>query len=272
MEQYAHAPRYIVLADMLRRRIEAGEFRPGERVPSEAELASANGVSRGTVVRAIEKLVSDGIIHRRQGVGSFVARPSLHRQPGKLLSFSRSASARGLTSQQELIAFGPASPERARQFRCDAPAVYLDRLRSVDGVPCAVHRSIIPMAVASRLDALCDSGEALRSAPDFSLYAALEAGGFRVVEAMERISARLAGGEDGRHLGVEASSPVMAVFRRSYDATGRLVEAVEAVYLGEYYSYDVRLVAPPGVVPEPPRPALPQSGAATNMTAGKEKF
>ena len=251
MEQLAYAPRYIVLADVLRRRIQDGEFKPGDRFPSEAELCSANGVSRGTVVRAIEKLVADGIIHRRQGVGSFVARPSLHRQSGKLQSFTQSAFAKGLKSQQALIAFGRASNERARQFQCDTPAVYLERLRSIEGVPCAVHRSIIPETVASKLEALGDFGEVQRNDPDFSLYRSLEAGGFKVVEAQERISSRLAGHEDAEHLRVEETAPVMVIFRRSYDATGRLVEAVEAVYLSEYYSYDVRLVASPGAGAEP---------------------
>lgn len=251
MEQLAYAPRYIVLADVLRRRIQDGEFQPGDRFPSEAELCSANGVSRGTVVRAIEKLVADGIIHRRQGVGSFVARPSLHRQSGKLQSFSQSASAKGLKSQQALIALGRASHERARQFQCGTPAVYLDRLRSIEGVPCAVHRSVIPETVASKLEALGDFGEVQRIDPDFSLYRSLEAGGFKVVEAQERISSRLAGREDAEHLKVEETAPVMVIFRRSYDAAGRLIEAAEAVYLSEYYSYDVRLVASPGAGAEP---------------------
>ncbi len=240
----------MLLAGKLRQRIKMGEFRPGDRFPSEAELCADNGVSRGTVVRAIENLVADGIIHRRQGVGTFVARPSLHRQSGSLLSFSKSASAKGLSSQQEIIAFGRASSERARQFKCDIPAVYLDRLRSIEGVPCAVHRSIIPCAVACKLAALSDVGDSLRNDPGFSLYQTLEAGGFRVAEARERITSRLAGREDAGHLKVAGSAPVMVIFRRSYDATGRLVEAVEAVYLSEFFSYDVRLVAPPSVVPE----------------------
>ena len=250
MDQPAYSPRYVLLAGELRRRIKDGEFRPGDRFPSESELCTDNGVSRGTVVKAIEKLVADGIIHRRQGVGTFVARPSLHRQSGKLLSFSMSASAKGLSSEQEVIAFGRASSERARQFQCDTPAVYLDRLRRIQGVPCAVHRSIIPFSVACKLAALSDVGDSLRNDPEFSLYRALEAGGFRVAEAWERITSRLAGHKDAGHLKVAASAPVMVIFRRSYDAAGRLVEAVEAIYTSEFYSYDVRLVAPSGVAAE----------------------
>lgn len=114
-----------------------------------------------------------------------------------------------------------------------------------------MHRSIIPEAIADNLEALGDSGEALRNDPEFSLYRSLEAGGFKVVEAQERISARLADREEAKHLKVKRPAPVMVIFRRSYDATGRLVEAVEAVYLSDFYSYDVRLVASHGVGAEP---------------------
>ncbi|MDE0305168.1 MAG: GntR family transcriptional regulator [Albidovulum sp.] len=241
----ALAPRYSILAEELRRRIRDGEFKPGDKLPSEAQLCSAYGLSRGTVVKALEKLVADGVVHRRQGVGRFVARPSLHRQSGKLQSFTQSASAEGLTSKQELIAFGQASRDRARQFQCDEPAVFLERVRAVEGAPCAVHRSIIPLAVARRVPALTETGSAIRNHPNFSLYEALDQAGFRVVEATERVTSRLASSEEADHLNVAETAPVMVVFRLSYDATGRLAEAVEAIYLSEYYSYDMRLVATP---------------------------
>ena len=245
MERMVLAPRYSILAEDLRQRIRDGEFKPGDKLPSEAQLCSAYGLSRGTVVKALENLVSDGIVHRRQGVGRFVARPSLHRQSGKLQSFTQSASADGLTSKQTLIAFGPASGARARQFQCDEPAVFLERVRTVESAPCAVHRSIIPLAVASKVPALTDSGCAMRNHPNFSLYEALDRAGFRVVDATERVTSRLASSEEAGHLDVTDTAPVMVVFRLSYDATGRLVEAVEAIYLSEYYSYDLRLVATP---------------------------
>ena len=250
MEKTALAPRYSILEEELRGRIRDGEFKPGDRLPSEAQLCLAYGLSRGTVVKALEKLVADGVLHRRQGVGRFVARPSLHRQSGKLQSFSQSASAEGLKSQQAIIAFGKASRERARQYQCDEPAVFLERVRTVEGVPCAVHRSIIPWAVARNAKALTELGSAMRSHPGFSLYEALEQAGFRVVEATERVTARLASSEEAGHLNVAETAPVMVVFRCSYDANGRLVEAVEAIYLSEYYSYEMRLVASPSAVRE----------------------
>lgn len=245
MQKLVAQPRYLMLADYLRNQIESGAFKPGDRLPSEAQLCADQGVSRGTVVRAIEQLVGDGIVHRRQGAGSFVARPSLHRRAGNLLSFTESAAGEGKLSQQSLIAFENASSEQVREFDCDGSAVYLCRLRYLDGLPCAIHRSIIPAHVARRIHALNGRDNAVLSDSAFSLYNALDQAGFTVREARERVTTRLANAEETRLLGLIDPAAVMVVFRRSYDGTGRLVEAVEAVYHGEYYTYDMRLVSTP---------------------------
>jgi len=71
-------PRYLLVADALRDGILAAKWKPGDLLPSESQLCRDFGVSRGTVVKAIEVLLGDGLAHRRQGVGTFVSRPS-HR-------------------------------------------------------------------------------------------------------------------------------------------------------------------------------------------------
>ena len=245
MYKLAANPRYQLLADELRQSIEGGEYKPGDRLPSESELCTRHGVSRGTVVRAIEQLVFDGVVHRRQGAGSFVARPSLHRRAGKLLSFSESAAVEGLRSTQSLLSIEQATDEQVAEFQCGGPAIYLRRLRSVDGLPCAVHRSMIPVRIARNVDALNGSNPGMLNSADFSLYEALGEAGYTVREARERVTTRLAGAEECELLNIPPPAPVMVVFRRSFDGSGRLVEAVEAVYHGEYYTYDMRLGATP---------------------------
>lgn len=239
----------MILAEDLRRSIVDGQYKPGDKLPSESELCASYRVSRGTVVKAIEQLVLDGVVHRRQGAGSYVARPSLHRRAGKLLSFSESAADEGLRSTQSLLSFEQATQEQVAAFQCDGSAIYLCRLRSVDGLPCAVHRSIVPASVARRVDALNGSDSQALEQTDFSLYDALDKAGHTVREARERVTTRLAGEEECRLLNIAPPAPVMVVFRQSFDASGHLVEAVEAVYHGEYYTYDMRLVAAPSAAP-----------------------
>lgn len=240
-------PRYQMLANELRQSIERGEYKPGDRLPSESELCASYGVSRGTVVRAIEQLVSEGAVHRRQGSGSFVTRPSLHRRAGKLLSFTESAAGDGLRSTQSLLSIGQATSEQVAQFQCGGPAIDLRRLRFIDGLPCAVHHSVIPTRVARNVDALNGSDPDQLQRVDFSLYGALDSAGYTVREAQERVTTRLAQNEECSLLNIDPPAAVMVVFRRSFDGSGKLVEAVEAVHHGEYYTYDMRLVAAPSM-------------------------
>ena len=69
-------PRYLRLAEDLRTRISAGEWQPGDRLPSEGELAAAHDVALGTVRQAVGQLVENGLLERVQGRGTFVRRPS----------------------------------------------------------------------------------------------------------------------------------------------------------------------------------------------------
>ncbi len=250
MHKLAANPRYQILAEELRQSISRGEYKPGDRLPSESELCTRHGVSRGTVVRAIEQLVFDGVVHRRQGAGRFVARPSLHRRAGKLLSFSESAAGEGLRSTQSLLSIDQATNEQVAEYQCTGPALYLCRLRSVDGLPCAVHRSVIPIHIARDVEALNGTYPDELQRADFSLYEALDKAGHTVRDARERVTTRLAGEEECALLNIVQPAPVMVVFRRSFNASGRLVEAVEAVYHGEYYTYDMRLVAAPNMASE----------------------
>jgi GntR family transcriptional regulator len=67
------APLYLQIKALLSKSLEAGEWRPGEAIPSEIELARRYRVSQGTVRKAIDALASDNLVVRRQGKGTFVA-------------------------------------------------------------------------------------------------------------------------------------------------------------------------------------------------------
>jgi DNA-binding GntR family transcriptional regulator len=236
------APRYISLAESIRARIESGEFAAGERLPSEAEFSAANGVSRGTVVRAVEQLVAQGYITRRQGSGSYVSSRSLHRRSGDLLSFSESARRDGHRTGQRLVEFRVATHKESNQIGVSTSAMMLRRIRLVDGVPCSIHRSIIPQTVCRRIPALADFDKSVLERSEFSLYALFEQHGMGVEEASERLTARLSTRNESDMLHCEAPSAVIVVCRLSYGPTNELIEAVEAVYRADYYTYDAHLM------------------------------
>ncbi|MBO6639149.1 MAG: GntR family transcriptional regulator [Roseitalea sp.] len=242
MQPSGHAPRYRQLADLLRGRIDAGDLKAGDRLPSETELSVAHGVSRGTVVRAVAELVSQGLVNRRQGSGSYVASRSLHRKAGHLLSFSESVRLDGHRTRQRLVDYRPATNVEARQLAINGPAMTLRRLRYVDDTPCAIHVSCIPVSVCSRVAALASDADDGRNRPDFSLYSHFADAGLAVHQARERVTARLATDDECALFEIVAPAAVIVVMRLSYAETGELVEAVEAVYRADYYTYDAHLV------------------------------
>src|SRR5208337_2337953 len=98
-------------------------------------------VSRFAVTRAIEILVDEGLIRRRQGLGAFVAPPSLRREPSYLSSFTEAVEAQGRRASHRLLRFGPVAWRASLPYPEDAALIGMDRLRLVDRVPTAIHRS-----------------------------------------------------------------------------------------------------------------------------------
>ena len=237
----AGKPRYVVLSDELRDGIREGKWVPGDLLPSEAQLCLQFGVSRGTVVKAIDVLLAEGLLQRRQGVGTFVSRPALHRSPGYLLGFSETVRRQGRMPTHRLIGQRQLDRSEALQFGCDEPALLLDRIRLVDGLPWAIHTALVPMRIAATVPALTGSKSRVEKS-DFSLYTTFDEAGLEIDHADETINVRLATEKEAELLGIELPSAVMLVHRKSYDKRGNLIELIEAVYLQDSYTYDARLV------------------------------
>lgn len=240
-------PLYIRIAEGLTQEIHSGKLQPGDLLPSEAILCQQYEVSRGTVVRAFDLLLREGLAQRRQGVGTFVARQSLHRKPGYLLSFTEGVRKQGRVPSQQYIDIAPLARKDAILFGCDEAAVILERLRLVDNIPWAIHKHIVPNSVASRIDELKldvhQPHATLLEESSFSLFNAFQEAGLVVDHADEIIRARVADKREAQFLQIRESDAVMLVHRKSFDAEGQLLEITEGIYSGESYTYEAHLVS-----------------------------
>jgi len=130
-----HHQVYLDLAGALA----AGEWRPGDRLPPERELARRYGCSLITVRRALGDLARDGLLSRRQGQGTFVLQPRIDRDLGEARSFSEEMLLRGLAPETRLTSARPESAShaiaRALGLEVGAPTLHLERLRMADGEP-----------------------------------------------------------------------------------------------------------------------------------------
>jgi GntR family transcriptional regulator len=224
---------YRQLQEALRGAIGSGVLRAQEAIPAERDLANDFAVSRITVRKALDALVAEGLLIRRQGAGTFVA-GRVEKQFAKLSSFSEDMAARGRTVRSDwlLRGEGMVSPDEALTLGLSpGSAVYrLNRIRFADDLPMALEYSTIP---GFGLDG-ADSVSA-------SLYAALEARGNRPVRALQRLRAVLFDEEQATLLGIEPGAAGLLIDRRGFLEDGRVIEATRSFYRGDAYDFVAEL-------------------------------
>jgi GntR family transcriptional regulator len=213
-------PVHISIRDDLRSRLDAGEWNPGERLPSETELAASYGVARMTIRQAVGALATEGNVVRRQGLGTFAAaRPT--RSAELLLSFTEEMRGQGREVETRLISATVEQPPPAVRSALllgqSAAAVTVRRVRLVDSCPIVVQNSWLPCARFAGLDA--------NPLLDGSLYAMLEVRyGVRIVRAKQAFTAGTAGDSDGVALDLKPDEPVLKIARTTYDSSNLVVE------------------------------------------------
>ncbi|WP_018150940.1 GntR family transcriptional regulator [Leeia oryzae] len=137
--------------------LEAPEFAEGKQIPAERDLATHLGISRMTLRKAIEQLISEGILERRGNRGTFVKAPDVQRPMSRPQSLSNLLETHGTQAGSTLLHFQtiPASTSMARQLQIpegDA-LVVIRRLRSIDDVPFCIETSYIPLNFVPQLTA-----------------------------------------------------------------------------------------------------------------------
>jgi GntR family transcriptional regulator len=214
-------PVHVSIRDDLRMRITAGEWAAGDRLPSETDLAARYGVARMTIRQAIGALAGEGIVVRRQGLGTFAAERLPSKRVGALLSFTEEMSTQGRDVETTLIKAAVEQPpdlaREALQLAASAAAVTIQRVRIVDDRPLVVQYSWLPCARFAGLDA-----EPLIKG---SLYATIEGRyGVHLMRARQVFTATTAREPEAGLLELEPGSPVLRITRTTYDGANRPVE------------------------------------------------
>ena len=233
IDAHGSGPLYRKVEDALRRALDKSLLKPNDALPPERDMAVDFAVSRITVRKALDALVSEGLLTRRQGAGTFVA-GRVEKQFAKLTSFSEDMAARGRTVRSTWLArtAGAVSPDESLTLGLSpgAPVYRFHRIRHADDMAMALEYSTIPGFGLSGIDAV-----------SASLYAALEAAGNRPVRALQRLRAVLFSEEQAKLLGVEVGAPGLYIERRGFLEDGRVIEATESWYRGDAYDFVAEL-------------------------------
>jgi GntR family transcriptional regulator len=216
-------PLYLQIKALLEKSLEAGEWRPGQAIPSEQELARRFAVSQGTVRKAIETLAADNLVVRRQGKGTFVATHTEERASTfRFLRIRRNDGRDEYPGSRLLdVRRAKASPEAARllDVRSGASVIEMRRVLEYGGVPAVLDRITLP---ATRFRGLT---RARVESYHGSMYGLFETQfGVRMLKAEEKLHAVAADGTSARILGVPTGSPLLAVDRITFTYGDRPVE------------------------------------------------
>lgn len=224
---------YLLLRDEILR----GDHPAGGALPGEHRLAEIHGVSRVTIRRALEALEGDGLVDRRAGSGTIV-RPPVVSQTGiaadfatlmpQLVEMGRSTTAR-------LLSYGYVAPTPAiaAALRTDQRMQRAVRVRMVEGAPFSYLTTHVPEAIAQNF-----SEADLATTPLFRL---LERSGVLVENAQQAISATLATPEVAEALELAPGAALIALTRVVYDAAGRGVEHLAALYRPDRFRLEMTL-------------------------------
>lgn len=225
-------PMYLRLAAALRGLIETGALKGGDALPSERDLAASTGHSRVTVRKAIDVLCADGLVARRHGAGSFVARP-IEQPLSVLVGFTEDMHRRGAVTASHVLekSVGPADPALTLKLGLSPgePVLRLSRVRLSDGEPLAIEHAAVPAWAVEP------------GAVGPSLYAALEARGNMPSRALQRLHAGIATPPEAKLLGLGAGAAVLRIERCSFLPNGRPIELTVSAYRGDRYDFVAEL-------------------------------
>jgi GntR family transcriptional regulator len=226
------APLYSRLRQAIRERVTSGEWRPGDQIPTIRQLGDQYGVSRITVVQALEALSREGMLVRWQGKGVFVNEPKTDVARLPLLSFSEDAARRGQTAGSRTLRLRrePATPGlKARlSLKESEGVILLERLRLLDGTPVAIQNVYLPEHV---VPGLVDRAESVES-----LYRVLsDTYGVLPTTASETYAPVRLTPDQARLLETQPGAPAFQVDRTTTDQNGRTIEYALSIVRGDRY-------------------------------------
>lgn len=234
------SPLYEQIKTLLMQGLQSGEWKPGELIPSEIELAARFKVSQGTVRKAVDELAAEHLLVRRQGKGTFVATHQEARVQYRFLRL-RPDSGTDVPPERRFLECkrvrAPSDIARALELKSGETAAVVRRLLSFQGSPIVLDEIWLSGAQFKGLTAERLAGY---RGPMYGFFEAEF--GVRMIRAQERIKAVTAQGEIATLLAVAPGTPLLFVERLSLTYADKPVEVRRGWYRTDQHHYLSELI------------------------------
>ena len=230
-------PLYKQVYDLLVDRLAKNHWKPSEPLPSEFALADELGVSQGTVRKALNQMVDEKLLTRRQGKGTFVAE---HTQESSLFRFFRFKESDGenLIPETQLLGRKVRQAEKREakilNLNVNEKVCQMDRLRSLEGIETILEKVIQPLSVFPGIETVDEVPNAL-----YSFYQ--DKYSISIVSVKEELKAISLNAQQAKLLKGKEGEPALMVERTSINIDGRAVELSQAICRTDKYVYSISL-------------------------------
>ena len=228
--------KYVELYDVLAGKITSGEWKPNERMPSEAELCRRYNLSRITVRDTLGALEREGYIYRKQGKGTFVAVRPIEQKLTKLYTLREGIAAKGMVPLNKILSFKSISPDKKVQTALalsDSDKVYeLIRCCYASDIPYALETSYIPVSLYPDMteDMIAENG----------LYKTMQSFNIIPERATETLTATRMTSEEALLLDSSVGDLAICDERITYSGA-YVIEYTTDIIRSDFFSYTIEL-------------------------------
>lgn len=225
-------PAYIQIHDTIKKDIENGTWKIGQRLPSERDLSEIFQVSRMTLRQAVTLLVEEGILERRVGSGTFVTSHRVQERMRGTTSFTEIIKSQGKVPSSKLISYTKTHPNKQEiqqlQLNPRESIIRMERVRYADNLPVVYEIAAIPEKIIKpfKKEDIVEH-----------FFQTLTEHGHEIGKSRQIISASLASDAVAQYLKIASDSAVLTLLQVSYFSDNRPFEFVRSQYVGERFEF-----------------------------------
>ncbi|MFZ5649966.1 MAG: GntR family transcriptional regulator [Bacillota bacterium] len=226
-------PLHIQLKEILKNEILNGQFK--EKIPSERELMDRFSVSRSTVREAISDLVTEGILEKKHGRGTFISHRPVEEWLGSITTYNEIINDMGMKPGTKLLYQGAETEPQSVANTLGVERFYkIDRLRYANDIPIALEMQYYPLEIGLKLKEFDLNDAAIYDILELSL-------GIKLWKAEQMITSVQPTKEEAHYLNIKESSSMLLIERLTYDPADNPVEYLRGLFRADMYAFRIKL-------------------------------